>query len=71
MDAKKCDRCGVFYIPTNNARVYAISKRRSPSNVELLDICPECYDDLMTFMANPSMVSVYFKAQEEEGFGVE
>lgn len=70
MNAKKCDRCGVFYVPTNDARVYAISKRRFPSDVEL-DICPECYDDLLTFMANPSMVSVYFKCQEEEEFGVE
>lgn len=70
MDAKKCDRCGVFYVPQNGKRVYAINECDLLSN-HTLDLCPECYDDLLTFIANPGMVSVYLRAQEEEGFGVE
>lgn len=70
MNAKKCDRCGAFYIPTNEGRVFAINKRSFPSNLTL-DLCPKCYDDLMDFMANPDMVPVYFKCQKEEKSGVE
>lgn len=70
MFANKCDRCGAFYVPADEVRVFTIHKRMFPSNI-LLDLCPKCYEDLMDFMANPDMVSVYFKCQEEEGLGVE
>ena len=70
MNAKKCDRCGTFYVPTNEGRVFAINKRDFPSNFTL-DLCPKCYNDLITFMANPDMVSVYFKCQEEKESDIE
>lgn len=70
MNAKKCDRCGAFYIPNNEGRVFSINKRSFPSNYTL-DLCPKCYNDLLTFITNPDMVSVYFKCQEEEEFGIE
>lgn len=70
MNAKKCDRCGAFYVPTNEGRVYTINERSFTSNFTL-DLCPKCYEDLLMFMANPNMVPVYLKCQEEEEFGVE
>lgn len=68
MDAKKCDRCGVFYVPTNEVRVFELYKSSLRSNV-VLDLCPKCHEDLLTFMANPA--SVHLKCQEEEEFSVE
>lgn len=70
MNAKKCDRCGEFYVPTNEVRVFELYKSSLRSNV-VLDLCPKCHEDLLTFMANPGMVSVCFKGQEEEESGVE
>lgn len=70
MDAKKCDRCGAFYAPTYEGRVFAINKRSFPSNFTL-DLCPKCYDDLLTFIANPGVMSMCFKCQKEEESGEE
>ena len=70
MDAKKCDRCGAFYVPTNGGRALEIYEHSFPDDV-VLDLCPKCHEDLLTFVANPDMVSVHFKYQEEEVFGVE
>lgn len=64
MIARKCDRCGSFYIPEDNMRTYIVSKK-SLINIEI-DLCPECHDDLITFMANPNMVHVYLKYKKEE-----
>lgn len=59
MNAKKCDRCGSFYIPENGVglsenrdRVYAIYMYTFPINVQF-DLCPECYNDLLTFIKGP------------------
>ena len=70
MDAKKCDRCGAFYVPTNEGIAFLIDKRDFPCNFRL-DLCPKCNEDLIDFMANPDIVSVRFKCREEEEFGVE
>ena len=69
MNDNKCDRCGAFYVTTNEGRVFAVNKRSFPSNYTL-DLCPKCYNDLLTFMANPDMVPVYSKCREEEELGV-
>lgn len=70
MNAKKCDRCGEFYVPTNEGRVFELYKSSLLTNA-VLDLCPKCYEDLRKFMANPGMVSVCFKGLEEEESGVE
>ena len=70
MFAKKCDRCGAFYVPTNEARVFELYKSGLRTNV-VLDLCPKCHEDLLTFMANPGVVTACFKGQEEEESGVE
>lgn len=70
MNAKKCDRCGAFYVPKNEGRVFEINKRSFPSNLTF-DLCPKCYDDLLIFMANPNMVPMYFKCQKDEELGIE
>lgn len=58
-----------FMTLRTKGRVFAINKRNFPSNFTL-DLCPKCYNDLLTFMANPDMVSMYFKCQEEEKLGI-
>lgn len=59
MYAKKCDRCGSFYIPENgnglsenSDKVYEIYIRSFPFNLQL-DLCPECYNDFLTFIKDP------------------
>lgn len=64
MIARKCDRCGSFYIPEDNMRTYIVSKKSFIDTQ--IDLCPECHDDLITFMANPNMVHVYLKHKKEE-----
>lgn len=63
MIARKCDRCGSFYIPDDSMRTYIVSKK-TLINIEI-DLCRECHDDLITFMANPNMVHVYLKRKKE------
>lgn len=52
MFANKCDRCGAFYVPTDDMNVYVITKRGVPFSIQL-DLCPKCYDNLLTFIAHP------------------
>lgn len=61
MIARKCDRCGSFYIPEDNMRTYIVSKK--PFFDIQIDLCPECHDDLSTFMKNPDIVHVYLKCK--------
>ena len=70
MNAKKCDRCGMFYVTTDDCRVYAIYKRGVPFSTQL-DLCPKCYNDLLTFRAKPGVVTVHFKCKEEKESDVE
>lgn len=70
MNAKKCDRCGEFYIPTNEVRVFELYKSSLRTNT-VLDLCPKCHEDLLKFMTNPGMVPVCFKGLEEEESSVE
>lgn len=53
-----------FITPKNDRKAYIISKK-SLINIEI-DLCPECHDDLITFMANPNMVHVYLKHKKEK-----
>lgn len=64
MIARKCDRCGSFYIPKNNPTTYTVSKHISLVDIQM-DLCPDCHDDLITFMANPNMVHLYLKQKKE------
>ena len=66
MNAKKCDRCDLFYVPTYKGRVFVINKHNFA-----LDLCPKCYNDLLTFMANPDMAPVHFKCKEEKKSDIE
>ena len=64
MIARKCDRCGSFYIPDDSMRTYIVSKK-SFVDTEI-DLCPECHDDLIKFMAKTNMVHVYFEHMGEK-----
>lgn len=65
MIARKCDRCGSFYIPDDSMRTYTVSKK-SLFDTEI-DLCPECHNNLISFMANPDMVPMYLKYKKEKG----
>lgn len=64
MIARKCDRCGSFYIPKDDMRTYVVGKKSFVNPP--IDLCPECHDDLITFMANPDVVRVYLKHKREK-----
>ena len=64
MIARKCDRCGSFYIPDDSMRTYMVSKK-SLFDTQV-DLCPECHDDLIAFMAKPNMVHVYLNYEKEK-----
>lgn len=64
MIARKCDRCGSFYIPKDDMKTYLVSKK--PFVYTQIDLCPECHDDLCTFMENPDIVHVYLKCKREK-----
>lgn len=51
MDAKKCDRCGNFYETPNAFGKYNIISTRGCVK-KTLDLCPECYDALASFLKN-------------------
>lgn len=63
MIARKCDRCGSFYIPDDSTRTYTVNKK-ALFDIRI-DLCPECHDDLIKFMAKPNMVHVYFEHMGE------
>ena len=63
MIARKCDRCGSFYIPNDRTRIYTINKKAVFDTT--IDLCPECHDDLIKFMAKPNMVHACFEHKEE------
>lgn len=74
MFARKCDRCGSFYIPKDDVRKYTVNTCKSLiiasaselSSVMPIDLCASCYDDLVTFMACPDVMHVYLKHKREE-----
>lgn len=63
MIARKCDRCGSFYIPNDRTRMYTINKK-AVFDIPI-DLCPECHDDLIKFMTKPNMVHACFEHKEE------
>ena len=63
MIARKCDRCGSFYIPDDRTRMYTINKKALFDTP--IDLCPECHDDLIKFMTKPNMVHTYLEHKEE------
>lgn len=63
MIARKCDRCGSFYIPNCSTIKYTINKN-TPFGTPI-DLCPECHDDLIKFMTKPNMVYTYSEHKEK------
>lgn len=54
MDAKKCDRCGKFYIPEPNssAKPYFVKDKDNLVNRRAKDLCDECRDELKNWFDN-------------------
>ena len=48
MNARKCDRCGAFYVPENGIKKYALSWRGIKGE-QKMDLCPLCSDELRDF----------------------
>lgn len=63
MIARKCDRCGSFYIPNYSTIMYTINKK-TLFDVQI-DLCPKCHDDLIKFMTKPNMVHECFEHKEK------
>lgn len=57
MDAKKCDRCGKYYIPENSNQKYLLCRRGLHCPIAF-DLCNDCYDLLVKFYKNESITNV-------------
>lgn len=50
MEAKKCDRCGAFYVPNYKTNgVQATIGGFVPRDVKFYDLCDECGKELQKF----------------------
>lgn len=57
-NAKKCDRCGTFYMRYRNCVPHKKTKEGLPvcgiqhdsGYINTYDLCPECFDGLIKFM---------------------
>ncbi len=69
MDAKKCDRCGKFYVREDSLvdygvdifdeKIFQIKLMYRGDNcicANALDLCPQCMNDLKNFFEHPSVV---------------
>lgn len=58
MKAMKCDRCGKIYIEEDGRNVKTIAIHKQDWNGDypweacFIDLCPECLDELVEFLAN-------------------
>ncbi len=59
MDAKKCDRCGNFYVPVNapadiksqlDLAVSVMNKNKPKHITDVCDLCPECVRDFYNWL---------------------
>lgn len=48
MNARKCDRCGAFYVPEKDKKIYVLIWR-GITGEQKMDLCPLCSDDLRDF----------------------
>lgn len=69
MDAKKCDRCGIFY-QTNrdyydkvgyNGIVGFATTNKDKKIVHVFDLCEDCVNDLKTFARNDTAYQRVYK----------
>ena len=65
MDAKKCDRCGAFYMPqvkTNDYKtsleqlVTSVKKPQQKYITDVCDLCPECVKKFYDWLRSESYV---------------
>ena len=63
MDAKKCDRCEKFY-NTQPPKKYILAKRIGFNKIEI-DLCPECYSMLESFLEKPIVEEVSMTEDEK------
>nr|DAZ19950.1 MAG TPA: Protein of unknown function (DUF983) [Caudoviricetes sp.] len=54
MKAKKCDRCGELYELENDFMVTSINQATSSSRT--LDLCIDCYEELIRYLTNPNSI---------------
>lgn len=79
MDAKKCDRCGSFYIRRELKRdnvvdifgkpVFDIKLTYRGNNCDCgldVDLCPKCMNDLKIFMEVQHVAPYIVKVEEEK-----
>ena len=48
-DAKKCDRCGAFYVMYVNP-ILQITKDNHPYSPTHIDLCPQCVEELKQWL---------------------
>lgn len=54
-DAKRCDRCDTFYIAeTDDEKGRSVYVRPSHSDTKRMDLCEDCFDELVDFLEKHS-----------------
>lgn len=51
-DAKKCDRCGVFYIPEVNCAGVRVERGL---RIDYYDLCANCHTKLKSFLSEQDL----------------
>lgn len=54
MKARKCDRCGEFYLFENNHLIYLTSD--NGLDTKNIDLCPDCYEELNRYLIDPNTI---------------
>ena len=67
--ALKCDRCGVFYDYVKWSRKYQIHNMDEKNFNKTVDLCPDCYVELLKFLGLDNPDSEINKNREIIGTG--
>ena len=56
-DAKKCDRCGAFYVMYVNP-ILSIEKDLHPYPPQVIDLCPQCVEELKQWLEMKNLLKI-------------
>lgn len=68
MNAKKCDRCGSYYEPTNEGNnALKIFNIFSLVGMKITrDICPDCMDDLQKWLKQEATILCKYEEEKHD-----
>ena len=83
MNAKKCDRCGMFYMASEIIGAIKTNKNKKrpgdyiyivrydsgllAGSLVTIELCPKCAEQLSTFLNDPNAAVESYKEEETDG----